>query len=486
MTEPGPERGIVFQQYSLLPWMTVYENVALAVDAVNRRRRRARERRPLTEELIELVNLTPAAGKRPRELSGGMRQRVAVARGLAMQPKVLLMDEPFSALDALTRATLQDELLRIWGVRRPTVILVTNDVDEAILLADRIYPMTPGPGAVLGPAIEVGLPRPRERRHMSLTPAYQKARQGIVEFLRACRRAGEADAMAPPSSRSPQLGKTYDTPAGPAVIVRDFTLYVARGRVRLPPRPLRLRQDHGAVDPDGPHPPTTGGVVIGGREIDGPGTDRGVVFQSATLLPWLSIRDNVRLALDQVRAAAARAARPTPTSTRSAWPAWAIAIPREMSAGMQQRVGIARAFALEPRLLLLDEPFSLLDALTRMELQDQLDDAVGGDAQDGHHGHPRRRRGAPARRPHRHDDQRPGGDHRGDHRRALPPPAPPRGHPGPARLLLAPRFDPRLSRGAGAGPGIVRGDGERSVAPEPLSLLRGGLRPPRAGGERAR
>ncbi len=188
VTEPGPERGIVFQQYSLLPWMTVYENVALAVDAVNPSRP-ARERQALTGEFIDLVNLTPAVSKRPRELSGGMRQRVAVARGLAMEPKVLLMDEPFSALDALTRATLQDELLRIWGVRRSTVILVTNDVDEAILLADRIYPMTPGPGAVLGPAIEVGLPRPRERRHMSLTPAYQKARQGIVEFLRACRRA---------------------------------------------------------------------------------------------------------------------------------------------------------------------------------------------------------------------------------------------------------------------------------------------------------
>ena len=187
VTAPGPDRGIVFQQYSLLPWLTVHDNVALAVDAVNPGRPRA-ERRRLTEEFISLVNLAPAAGKRPRELSGGMRQRVAVARGLAMQPKVLLMDEPFSALDALTRATLQDELLRIWQARRTTVVLVTNDVDEAILLADRIYPMTPGPGAVLGPAIEVGLARPRERRHMSLSPAYQKARQAIVEFLRECRR----------------------------------------------------------------------------------------------------------------------------------------------------------------------------------------------------------------------------------------------------------------------------------------------------------
>jgi nitrate/nitrite transport system ATP-binding protein len=116
-----------------------------------------------------------------------MRQRVAVARGLAMQPKLLLMDEPFSALDALTRATLQDELLRIWSERRTTVMLITNDVDEAILLADRIYPMTLGPDAVLGPPIEVGLPRPRQRRHMSLEPAYQKARQALVEFLRAGR-----------------------------------------------------------------------------------------------------------------------------------------------------------------------------------------------------------------------------------------------------------------------------------------------------------
>ncbi len=187
VTGPGPERGIVFQQYSLLPWMTVYDNVALAVDAVHPGRPAA-ERRRKTEEFISLVNLTPARDKRPRELSGGMRQRVAVARGLAMQPKLLLMDEPFSALDALTRATLQDELLRIWGERRSTVLLVTNDVDEAILLADRIHPMTPGPGAVLGPPIEVALPRPRQRRQMSLVPGYQKARQAVVEFLIACRR----------------------------------------------------------------------------------------------------------------------------------------------------------------------------------------------------------------------------------------------------------------------------------------------------------
>jgi nitrate/nitrite transport system ATP-binding protein len=187
VTAPGPERGVVFQQYSLLPWLSARDNVALAVDAVDGARP-TQERRRRTDDFLALVGLTAAADKRPRELSGGMRQRVAVARGLAMRPKVLLMDEPFSALDALTRASLQDQLLRIWGERRSTVVLVTNDVDEAILLADRIYPMTPGPGAVLGPAIEVGLPRPRQRRHMSLAPAYQKVRQEIVEFLRGCRR----------------------------------------------------------------------------------------------------------------------------------------------------------------------------------------------------------------------------------------------------------------------------------------------------------
>ena len=207
---PGPDRGIVFQQYSLLPWMTVYENVALAVDAVHPRASAALRRR-IAEEFIALVNLTPAMKKRPGELSGGMRQRVAVARALAMEPKLLLLDEPLSALDALTRATLQDELLRIWGERRSTVILVTNDVDEAILLSDRIYPMTPGPGAVLGPAIAVGLARPRQRRQMSLTPAYQSARQAIVHFLRTCRHpaAREAASHDLPSTR-PDLAARED------------------------------------------------------------------------------------------------------------------------------------------------------------------------------------------------------------------------------------------------------------------------------------
>jgi nitrate/nitrite transport system ATP-binding protein len=179
---PGPERAVVFQNYSLLPWLTVRENVALAVEAAAPRlsRRVVKEQ---ADYFIDLVKLTAAASKRPRELSGGMRQRVALARALAMEPRLLLLDEPLSALDALTRATLQDELARIWSEAKATVILVTNDIDEAILLADCVYPLTRGPAATLGQPITVSLPRPRSRQHLSLEPAYQQIRRAIVEFL---------------------------------------------------------------------------------------------------------------------------------------------------------------------------------------------------------------------------------------------------------------------------------------------------------------
>jgi nitrate/nitrite transport system ATP-binding protein len=188
ITGPGPNRGIVFQNYSLLPWLTVFENIYLAVDAVFPNLPAAAKRQR-TEHWARLVNLGDAMTKRPQALSGGMRQRVAVARGLAIDPQVLLLDEPFSALDALTRATLQDELARIWLERRKTVVMITNDVDEAILLADRIYPLTPGPGATLGPDIPVVIPRPRSRRQLSLDASYQEARRGITDFLLKARHA---------------------------------------------------------------------------------------------------------------------------------------------------------------------------------------------------------------------------------------------------------------------------------------------------------
>lgn len=182
VTEPGPERGIVFQNYSLLPWLSVFDNIALAVDQVFPLMSAA-ERRAHTERFIAMVNLTAASHKKPRELSGGMRQRVSVARALAMDPQVLLLDEPLSALDALTRGTLQDEIARIWRESKKTVVLITNDVDEGILLADRIIPLSAGPGATLGPATIVDLPRPRDRKTLLKDPAAKRIRLQVIEYL---------------------------------------------------------------------------------------------------------------------------------------------------------------------------------------------------------------------------------------------------------------------------------------------------------------
>lgn len=184
--EPGPERAIVFQNYSLLPWFTVQENIALAVEAASPGLGR-KAVNDHAQYFIDLVKLSAAASKRPRELSGGMRQRVALARALAMEPRMLLLDEPLSALDALTRTAMQDELARIWSEAKTTVIMVTNDLDEAILLADCVYPLTRGPRATLGREIPVALPRPRVRAGLSLNPAYQQARQGIIRSLEGVR-----------------------------------------------------------------------------------------------------------------------------------------------------------------------------------------------------------------------------------------------------------------------------------------------------------
>jgi nitrate/nitrite transport system ATP-binding protein len=182
VTGPGPDRGVVFQNYSLLPWLSVYQNVLLAVDEVfaawPKERRRAH-----AEKYISMVNLAPARDKRPSQLSGGMRQRVAVARALAMDPDVLLLDEPLSALDALTRATLQDEVERIWERDQKTVVMITNDVDEGILLADRIVPLGAGPGATLGPEVEVDLPRPRDRKALNHHPRFKEIRRQVIEYL---------------------------------------------------------------------------------------------------------------------------------------------------------------------------------------------------------------------------------------------------------------------------------------------------------------
>ncbi|MEY2411068.1 MAG: nitrate/nitrite transport system ATP-binding protein [Verrucomicrobiota bacterium] len=182
ITGPGPDRGIVFQNYSLLPWLTVFENIHLAVDQVFPNWTPARKQQH-TERHIAMVNLTPARDKRPAQLSGGMRQRVSLARGLAIDPQILLLDEPLSALDALTRATLQDEISRIWQENRKTVLLITNDPDEGICMADRIIPLTAGPSATLGPSFAVDLPRPRDRKSLNHDPRFKEIRRDVMNFL---------------------------------------------------------------------------------------------------------------------------------------------------------------------------------------------------------------------------------------------------------------------------------------------------------------
>jgi nitrate ABC transporter ATP-binding subunit len=182
ITQPGPDRGIVFQNYSLLPWLTVYENIHLAVDQVFPNWAPAKKQQHV-EKYIAMVNLTPARDKRPGELSGGMRQRVSVARALAMDPQILLLDEPLGALDALTRSTLQDEISRIWSADKKTVVLITNDVDEGIYLADRIIPLSAAPNATLGKSVKIDLPRPRDRKAMNHDARFKEIRREVIDYL---------------------------------------------------------------------------------------------------------------------------------------------------------------------------------------------------------------------------------------------------------------------------------------------------------------
>ncbi len=180
---PSPERAVVFQNHSLLPWLSCYENVYLAVERVFAARESNSQLRERALAALALVGLTAAAAKRPHEISGGMKQRVGIARALSMEPKVLLMDEPFGALDALTRAHLQDELLRIVAKTGSTTIMVTHDVDEAVLLSDRIVMMTNGPAATIGQILQVRLPRPRERVALAHDSLYVDYRTSVLEFL---------------------------------------------------------------------------------------------------------------------------------------------------------------------------------------------------------------------------------------------------------------------------------------------------------------
>ena len=181
--DPGPDRALVFQNHSLLPWLTVYQNVELAVTKTLKHKKNARERKEWILHNLEMVGMSHALDRLPSEISGGMKQRVGIARALAMEPKVLLLDEPFGALDALTRAHLQDEVMRIQGDLKNTVIMITHDVDEAVLLSDRIVMMTNGPAATIGEVLDVDLPRPRDRIALANDNEYTRCRRAVLSFL---------------------------------------------------------------------------------------------------------------------------------------------------------------------------------------------------------------------------------------------------------------------------------------------------------------
>src|SRR5690554_4607262 len=200
INSPGPERAVVFQNHALMPWLTVYENVELAVQQVFRKSMTKQERQSWIHHNLELVNMAHAANKRPGEISGGMAQRVGIARALAMKPSVLLMDEPFGALDALTRAHLQDSLMDIQQELNNTVIMITHDVDEAVLLSDRIIMMANGPAASIGEDLRVHLPRPRDRVALADDPAYIAYRQAVLAFLYS-KQAPVKPGVAPSSTR---------------------------------------------------------------------------------------------------------------------------------------------------------------------------------------------------------------------------------------------------------------------------------------------
>ena len=222
ITGPSADRGLVFQNYSLLPWLTVRGNIALSVDAVFKDWSRS-QRSEHVEKFIEMVGLSHAAHRRPHELSGGMRQRVSLARTLAMKPKVLLLDEPLSALDAMTRSVLQREILNIWEEERQTCVMITNDVDEAITVADRIVALNPGPNASLGPMFTVELDRPRKTTELNKSDYFKGLRNAVTNYLVAVRnksRAEEAAAATTPKIELPDLQPKSLAPVSRAIVNR--------------------------------------------------------------------------------------------------------------------------------------------------------------------------------------------------------------------------------------------------------------------------
>jgi bicarbonate transport system ATP-binding protein len=182
ISKPGPDRMVVFQNYALLPWLTVFENVYLAVDSVYPKKLEA-EKRAIVRDHLAMVGLTEAAEKKPPQISGGMKQRVSIARALSIRPEVLILDEPFGALDAITKEELQEELLKIWSDHRCTVLMITHDIDEALFLADKLVMMTNGPAATIGEIMEIPFPRPRDRDRIMEDPQYYDLRNYALDFL---------------------------------------------------------------------------------------------------------------------------------------------------------------------------------------------------------------------------------------------------------------------------------------------------------------
>jgi nitrate/nitrite transport system ATP-binding protein len=405
ITGPGPDRGVVFQNYSLMPWLSVYENVALAVDALFKDWT-PQQRRAHAEKYIRMVNLGAAMDKKPAELSGGMRQRVNVARALAASPDILLLDEPLSALDALTRGNLQDEILQIWAQEKKTVILITNDVDEAIYMADRVIPLNPGPDASFGPEFVINIERPRDRAALNHNEEFKKCRAEITQYLMAMgmektQYASSDNILLPqalPNTNHEwqhgvssvkliqddlgrpryvdfsQLSKSYPTPDGNSMVkvVDGFDLKIRKGEFISIIGHSGCGKSTVLSMTAGLNSISEGVIILDNREIDAAGPDRGVVFQAPSLFPWLSAFENVILGVDKVYPHISRSERKDIVEYYLTRVGLGDALDKkaaEMSSGMRQRVGIARAFALSPKLLLLDEPFGMLDSLTRWELQ---------------------------------------------------------------------------------------------------------------------
>lgn len=396
VTEPSPERALVFQSYALMPWLSVADNIGLAVDAVHKTKSRA-ERAAIIDRYINMVGLPHARDRKPSELSGGMRQRVSVARALAMEPEMLLMDEPLSALDALTRANLADEIERIWEAERRTVLMITNDVDEALILADRVLVLNPD--GTMGPDVAVTLPRPRDRMALNDNPVFKALRIQITQYLMNVGMAAKAPAVrqlpvvtprhALPSAYAKaaiavtderylqfsQLYKTYATPKGPLTVVKDYDLTMKRGEFVSVIGHSGCGKSTVLTMAAGLNGISAGSIILDGHHVQGADPERAVVFQSPNLMPWLTARENVAIGADRVYPKASRKERQEVVEYYLEKVGLGDSMNRlaaAMSNGMRQRVGIARAFALSPKLLLLDEPFGMLDSLTRWELQEVL------------------------------------------------------------------------------------------------------------------